>query len=141
MILVDTSVWIDLFGKNKLFHISPDQLLTLGICSPVLQEVLQGVREDSVYHRVKESLLALPHFGSPVKLEDYLAAADIYRQGRKKGHTIRSSTDCLIAAIAIRCQVSVWHNDRDFTAIAKYTALQIYKAPSQREGGSLGGCR
>jgi predicted nucleic acid-binding protein len=32
--------------------------------------------------------------------------------------------DCLIAAIAIEHQVPVWHRDRDFTAIARFTALE-----------------
>ncbi len=39
-------------------------------------------------------------------------------------HTIRSSTDCLIAAIAIRNGVPVWHRDRDYDVIAKFTALR-----------------
>jgi predicted nucleic acid-binding protein len=37
----------------------------------------------------------------PVPEAVFLQAAEIYRQGRQKGYTIRSSTDCLIAAIAI----------------------------------------
>jgi predicted nucleic acid-binding protein len=40
--------------------------------------------------------------------------------------TIRSSIDCLIAAIAIENRVPVWHRDRDFSAIATYTALEIF---------------
>jgi predicted nucleic acid-binding protein len=54
----------------------------------------------------------------------YVAAADIYRQGRRRGLTIRSATDCLIAAIAIRNGVPIWHRDRDFEAIASFTALE-----------------
>jgi hypothetical protein len=41
-----------------------------------------------------------------------------------KGYTIRSSTDCLIAAIAIESGVPVWHKDRDFEAFARYTSLR-----------------
>jgi predicted nucleic acid-binding protein len=54
-----------------------------------------------------------------------LQAAEIYREGRRKGHTIRSTTDCLIAAIAIENGVPMWHRDRDYDAIAKYTPLRI----------------
>jgi predicted nucleic acid-binding protein len=32
--------------------------------------------------------------------------------------------NCLIAAIAIENRVPVWHRDRDFTAIARYTTLE-----------------
>ena len=45
-------------------------------------------------------------------------------QNRRKGYTIRSPIDCLIAAIAIDNQVAVWHKDRDFDVIAQYTALE-----------------
>jgi predicted nucleic acid-binding protein len=38
----------------------------------------------------------------------FLAAAEIYRMGRMKGYPIRSSADCLIAAIAIDSGVPVW---------------------------------
>jgi predicted nucleic acid-binding protein len=32
--------------------------------------------------------------------------------------------DCLIAAIAIEHRIPVWHRDRDFDAIARYTGLE-----------------
>jgi predicted nucleic acid-binding protein len=35
--------------------------------------------------------------------------------------------DCLIAAIAIDRDVPVWHRDRDFQAIAQYTALETVR--------------
>jgi predicted nucleic acid-binding protein len=33
--------------------------------------------------------------------------------------------DCLIAAIAIENGVPIWHRDRDFGAIARYTGLRV----------------
>jgi predicted nucleic acid-binding protein len=61
----------------------------------------------------------------------FVAAAEIYRQGRRRGITIRSSTDCLIAAIAIDYGIPVWHRDRDFRAISRYTALEaVESAPA-----------
>ena len=71
-------------------------------------------------------MLALPRLGDPVSLDLYLQAADLYRMGRTKGLTIRSSVDCLIAAIAIDHKVPVWHEDRDFSTLAKYTGLQAF---------------
>jgi predicted nucleic acid-binding protein len=57
-------------------------------------------------------------------VEAFLEAAEIYRSGRRRGYTIRSTVDCLIAAIAIRNGVTVWHKDRDYDSIARYTALR-----------------
>lgn len=61
----------------------------------------------------------------PVPGPLFLSAAEICRLGRAKGYTIRSSTDCLIAAIAIENRTPIWHRDRDYEAIARYTALRI----------------
>ena len=56
--------------------------------------------------------------------EAFLEAAEIYRSGRRRGYAIRSTVDCLIAAIAIRNSVPVWHKDRDYSLIARYTPLR-----------------
>ena len=40
------------------------------------------------------------------------------------GITVRSSYDCVIAAIAIENKVPVWHRDRDYRSIARYTPLR-----------------
>lgn len=123
MILVDTSIWIQLFSKKNPYQISQEQLSKLVLCPPIIQEILQGIREDNIHASVKNALLAFPRVGDPLGLNDYLLAGDIYRTGREKGYTIRSSTDCLIAAIAIQSKIPVWHNDRDFEFIAKFTSL------------------
>ncbi len=62
-------------------------------------------------------------------METFLAAAEIYRQGHRKGYTIRSSMDCLIAAIALDHKLPVWHKDRDFENIACFTSLQTKRYP------------
>jgi len=49
----------------------------------------------------------------PVPAEAFVEAAEIYRSGRRRGYAIRSTVDCLIAAIAIRHGVPFWHKDRD----------------------------
>ncbi len=124
MILVDTSVWIDLFGRAKRHKLPPERLMELGTCSPVIQEVLQGLKDDHAHQLIKEGLMALPRFGEPLTAELFVEASDLYRSGRRRGLTIRSSTDCLIAAIAIRHRLTVWHADRDFAAIATFTDLR-----------------
>jgi len=62
------------------------------------------------------------------RLTPFLAAAQIYREGRRHGFTIRSTTDCLIAAIAIEYGATIWHNDRDYDMIARYTPQRVINA-------------
>ena len=124
MILVDTSIWIELLKGNVPAEFSGEHLLGFVTCGPVLQEVLQGLREGVLADAFREAFLALPRLNDPLPWSLFLEAAEIYRQGRKKGYTIRSSTDCLIAAIAIENHVPVWHKDRDFAIIARYTKLE-----------------
>jgi hypothetical protein len=125
MMLVDTSVWIELLNGTLGSKVTEADLLDFVTCGPVLQEVLQGLRDDPASEALRESLLALPVLSDPVPTALFLSAAEIYRLGRAKGYTIRSSTDCLIAAIAIENGVPVWHKDRDFEAVARYTSLRI----------------
>src|SRR2546427_11285200 len=124
MILVDTSVWIELLNGRRPATLHEDDLPELATCPPVLQEIFQGLKPGSASEEFRRDFLALPMLSAPVPLELFLDAADIYRQGRRKGVTIRSSVDCLIAAIAIENRVPVWHRDRDFTAISRYTPLE-----------------
>ena len=125
MILVDTSVWIGLLNGPFRRGVSDDDLAGFLICPPIAQEVLQGLRPLPASRAFREAFLALTRVGDPLPFSTFLAAADIYREGRMKGITIRSGTDCLIAAIAIENDVPVWHHDRDFAAIAKYTRLRV----------------
>lgn len=125
MILVDTSIWIDLFNNPRLKHPTNEKMKTFAVCPPVIQEIVQGISDPSQQGRMIHSILGFHCVGSPVKLEDYLLAADIFSTGRRKGLTIRSSVDCLIAAIAIQHKLPVLHKDRDFDLIARFTALQI----------------
>jgi len=125
MILVDTSIWIGLLAGGRP-KVAEEDLANFATCGPVVQELLQGLKPGSPSDAFRQLLLAVPVLGDPVPLSLYLAAADIYRLGRRKGVTIRSSIDCLIAAIAIENRVPVWHRDRDFGAIAAYTALEIF---------------
>jgi predicted nucleic acid-binding protein len=124
MILVDTSVWIEMLSSKPGFSIREDDLPHFATCAPVIQEVFQGLRPEPAAAIFREAFLALPVLSDPIPLTLFLAAADIYRQGRRRGVTIRSSVDCLIAAIALANRVPVWHRDRDFSAIARYTALE-----------------
>lgn len=130
MILVDTSIWIDLLAPVPRHRIRQDAVLRFVTCGPVVQEVLQGLRPSPQAAAFRNALLALRILSDPTPLSLYIAAADIYSQGRQRGITLRSSVDCLIAAIAIENGVPVLHKDRDFDAIARYTTLKVVKLES-----------
>jgi predicted nucleic acid-binding protein len=94
-------------------------------CLPIIQEVLQGFRDESVFRIARDSLRALPIVESPLALSVWEEAANLYRLGRRAGLTIRSSVDCLIAACAIRNDLEVLHRDRDFDALAQVSPLRV----------------
>ncbi len=127
MILVDTSIWIELLNGNLGGYVDPEQLLRFAVCGPVVQEVLQGLRPDAASAKARNALLAMPRLSEPLPLALFLDAAEIHQEGRRRGVTIRSSADCLIAAIAIANGVPVWHKDRDYEQIARYTSLRIFR--------------
>lgn len=123
MILIDSSVWIDYLrdvdspAVTKLWNLLSDdsKVATTGV---IVGEVLSGQKSERLYKgmlRDMEGLISLPA-DDPT---DYIAAAEIYRNCRAKGLTVRGLTDCLIAAIAIRTGATLLHSDRDFETIEK----------------------
>jgi hypothetical protein len=125
-LLVDTSVWIAILRGE----IEVDRKLYRGYytCGPVIQEVLQGFAESPMAARYQEHLMQIPRLSDPLPSDLFLTAADIFRQGRRRGLTIRSAMDCLIAAIALDNDATVWHRDRDYDNIAKFTNLKVRRS-------------
>ena len=125
MTLVDTSIWIEVFrARDPLPLEELVEFEDVVTCLPVVQEVLQGFREERYWRIAREALFALPIVESPMEAAVYLEAASLYRSARRGGVTVRSSIDCLIAACAMRHDLEVLHRDRDFTALARVTALR-----------------
>lgn len=127
--MVDTSVWIDALNgiKNKYTsHLSQiiEDNRPVFICPVILQEILQGIKEDKDFKRVKESLSGFEIL-SIDPIEAAHGAAMLYREIRKKGITIRKSNDCLIAFYAIYHHAELLHNDADFNRIAQFSTLKI----------------
>jgi predicted nucleic acid-binding protein len=50
-------------------------------------------------------------------------AARIYYDGRRRGLTVRGTTACYLAHLAIEHGFALLHDDRDFDAIAKVRPL------------------
>jgi predicted nucleic acid-binding protein len=129
VVLVDTSIWIDVFRKPSRFKL--DQVVDFEdvvTCLPVIQEVLQGFRDERAYQLARDAMYALPIVESPLTSAVFDDAVGLYRGARRAGITIRSGVDCLIAACAIRHSLEVLHKDRDYDALARVSHLRIRRA-------------
>jgi len=127
--LVDTSVWIEVFRKPSRFRLS--DLIDLNdvvTCLPVVQETLQGFRNESAFLKAREAMLALPMVESPLRQVVVEEAVGLYRSARRSGLTIRSSVDCLIGVCAIRHHLTVLHHNRDFDLLTRVSPLEAREA-------------
>ncbi len=129
MVLVDTSVWIEFFRRPARIDLPAvvefDEVVT---CLPVLQEVLQGFREEAAFTLARDAMLALPMVEAPLGQGVVEEAVGLCRRARAAGFTVRSSSDCLIAACALRHGLTVLHHDRDFGVLARVSALRVREA-------------
>lgn len=125
MELVDTSVWVEVFrrpSRVSLDAVVPiDEIVT---CLPVVQEVLQGFRDEAAFLKARVAMLAFPLVESPLTDRLFLEAVDLFRAARRQGVTVRSSVDCLIAAAALRHGLTVVHVDRDYERLARIAPLR-----------------
>jgi predicted nucleic acid-binding protein len=98
----------------------------IATCDPVSMEILAGARDERHLRDLRRllasaTLLALESI-------DYEEAAALYRICRRNGETPRKLIDCLIAAIAIRADAAVLHQDADFDVLSRHTLLRIDSA-------------
>ncbi len=119
MILVDSSVWIDLLpGKSSPEVARLRRLLTDGeavAAAVIVQEILQGARSEQALMTLRARFLALPLL--PAGTESHAAAGALYARCRWQGITPRSPHDCLIATLALEHDVALLAADRDFHSI------------------------
>ena len=129
MPLIDTSAWIEYLRKTgSETNIEMRNVLTRRhhICDAVTMEILSGARDDINAKDLKRLLSRATVIET--KPIDYHNAATIYRACRQVGLTVRTQIDCLIAAIAIRTNTPLLHQDSDFTAISQITKLKLHTA-------------
>lgn len=126
MILVDTSVWIDYLNgvKNRQTDTLDAGIVegSVGMGDLIFLEILQGIRDDRQYRLTRQTLLTLGRMemfgeGMPDK------CADNYRVLRKKGITIRKTTDVIIATFCIERSMPLLFLDRDFIPFVDHLGL------------------
>lgn len=130
MIVVDTSVWIDVLNEVE----SPTAARCIGLIEAgaplfltdiIFTEILQGLRTEREAEAVEIHLRSFP-FLRLEKLDDFALAAHLYRQARRAGITIRKTLDCLIAAPCVRTGAPILHSDEDFDRLASCTELEVF---------------
>ena len=136
MYLIDTSVWIEVFRRPARLDLeSIVELEEVVTCLPVLQEVLQGFRDDRGFEVARDAMHALPIVEAPLGLGVFEQAVGLYRLARQAGATVRSSVDCLIAVCAVRNGLTLLHHDRDFDQLARVSPLRARDVLPRREQG------
>lgn len=131
MVLVDTSVIIDYLRnvENRpvvMLQYILDNNIPFGINSFIFLEVLQGAKSEKDFEKTKRYLGTQKFYGLKDPIESYAGAARIYFACRRKGITVRSSVDCLVAQTAIENNLFLLHNDSDFDRIAAVAGLKFF---------------
>ena len=130
MTIVDTTVWIDYFGGAINPHTEwLDRELNqqrLGLTDLILCEILQGIRADQDFTRVRRNLSKFEVFDTG---GEALAVASAYNYCflRSRSHTVRKTIDCLIATFCLEEGHALLHRDRDFDPFEEYLGLRVIK--------------
>ncbi|MEX2548820.1 MAG: PIN domain nuclease [Nitriliruptoraceae bacterium] len=128
-VLVDTSAWVEYLRGTGSPHNDwiRGAILAerpLAWTEPVFYELIAGAGSPRRVGDLRALLLRGPIFGVE-GLQDWEDAAQLYRSARSKGLTVRSSIDCLIAAVALRTGSPLLALDRDFEALAQVSDLVL----------------
>lgn len=121
-VLVDTSSWVDFLAGDATVVATLARLRDshqIVICGQVKQEVLQGSRDQKAFATLEQQFGIWDYEAE--RPEDFVNAARLYAELRWKGVTLPAA-DCLIAALARRCKLSVYATDPHFKQI---TGIQL----------------
>jgi len=134
VVLVDSSVWIDLLRGRATSPVAALRSLLAAdeaALAPVIyQEILQGAASPEHFAKLRDYFGSLPFLLPTHPIETYGAAAQLYVACRKVGITPRSPHDCLVACIAAEHAVPLLHDDRDFEALARVEkGLKFHPVP------------
>jgi predicted nucleic acid-binding protein len=127
MVFVDSSVWIDFFNgvatpeSDLLDGLLGREPVALG--DLVLAEVLQGFRDEADYRTARELMTGLVVF-ELLGRSRAIRVAEHYRALRRKGVTVRKTTDAVIATFCIEERLPLLYTDRDFDPFVEYLGLR-----------------
>jgi predicted nucleic acid-binding protein len=125
VLLVDTSVWIDVFSDRTgqrgavLAALVGEEDLVLSRIHQL--ELLQGSRDEREWQVLADYLEEQEYL--ELTSRSWNEAARIYFDLRRRALTVRSPLDCCIAQLALEHGATLLHRDRDFEAIGRVRPL------------------
>ncbi|AUC60465.1 toxin-antitoxin system MvpA family toxin component [Cyanobacterium sp. HL-69] len=128
MYLIDTSTLVNIFRdksnilKTKLENHIQDEAIFLTHFTQM--ELLQGAKNEQEWQLLKLYLCQQDYIlENP---DNFVHSARIFYELRRKGLTVRSIVDCYIAQLALRHDLILIHNDKDFETIKKICPLKTF---------------
>ena len=123
MILVDTSVWIEVL-RDASKRSALERALAgsdVALSRFTQMELLQGCRDEGEWQMLDSHLEGQEYL--EMSERSWTLAARVYFDLRRAGKTVRSPIDCCIAQLAIDNDVALMHCDPDFETIASVRPL------------------
>ena len=130
MIVVDSSTWVSYLRDQQTPSVDAlDRLIAddadLAITDLILTELLRGAPSDRHAERLERRLTACRLLDSGGRTIAR-SAASIHRRARREGITVRSTIDGLIAAVCLRHDAGLLHQDTDFDRLATVVPLRVW---------------
>jgi predicted nucleic acid-binding protein len=126
MLMIDTSVWINVFrDRTGVVKTALAELIDgrdYGLSRFTQTELLQGSRDEQEWSLLSEYLAGQQYLD--MLQDDWVSAGRIFYDLRRRGITVRSTIDCCIAQLAIAHGAWLIHDDHDFEVIAQVRKLR-----------------
>jgi predicted nucleic acid-binding protein len=130
-VLADTPIWSAAFRRGEdaagSYRSEMQRLVNQGtveIIGPIRQEILSGIRDQAKFDSVRDRLRAFPDL--EIATGDYEEAAAFYNRCRSTG--IQGSfTDFVICAVAVRHELAIFTDDKDFVGYKKVLPIRLYQ--------------
>jgi predicted nucleic acid-binding protein len=128
VIVVDSSVWIAKFrGHSNEATLKLDAIedpLTIIVGDVILLELLQGARDEARATEI-ERRMRLFRRRRMMTGDMAVKAAANYRKLRRRGITVRTSIDLIIATYCLEQNLQLLHHNRDFSAMSDHLGLMV----------------
>ncbi|HIJ96105.1 MAG TPA: PIN domain-containing protein [Desulfuromonadales bacterium] len=131
-VLVDTCIWSLALRRSapkgvpevtELRELIQEQrVLIVGV---IRQELLSGIREESLFINLRDHLRAFPDVRQVS--EDFECAAEFFNRCRKNG-VQGSNADFLICAVASRMNVPIFTTDADYISYSRFLPITLHSA-------------
>jgi predicted nucleic acid-binding protein len=129
-VLPDTPIWSaalrrgdDVAGPYREEMLKLVNQGLVEIIGPIRQEILSGIRDRSKFEIVRDRLRTFPDL--EIGTADYEEAAAYYNRCRAKG--IQGSfTDYVICAAAVRHELAIFTDDKDFLGYKTVLPIRLY---------------